>query len=179
MANLQAAFRAFAVQDISPSGLCRRLNQVICEDTAPSKFITMFAAVLDSAELAITYANAGHNPPLLVSPPLPVRRLDHGGPLLSAIRDAAYEEETVQLEPGTRLLLFTDGVSEAESPGGGEFGEERLVQLLFNSGANGAHALQARILDEVGAFCRHEFHDDATLVTVTVEDSSAPAAAAR
>ncbi len=103
-----------------------RLNKAICADTPDNRFITFFIAVLDPATGALTYVNAGHNPPLLVRAAGGVDQLDQGGPVLGILPIARYREVNVQVEPGDSIVFYSDGVTEAASPEGEEFGEDRL-----------------------------------------------------
>jgi sigma-B regulation protein RsbU (phosphoserine phosphatase) len=81
----------------------------------------------------LTYCNAGHNPPLIISPSdstQKMRRLECGGPIVGRFDSATFEEETVKLNPGDWLIVFSDGVSEAMSASGDEYGEGRIVTLV-------------------------------------------------
>jgi len=80
--------------------------------------------------------------------------------------DAAYEERQISMEPGDRLVLLTDGITEAENAGGMEFGEDRLTNLLVENRRLPAAELKRVLLDAVTSFAARGFHDDATLVIV-------------
>ena len=94
MANLQAAFRAFATEDRQPGALCQQLNRALCASIAPAKFVTFFYGLLDMPKLTFSYANAGHNPPLLLRGDA-VISLDGGGVVLGLFPDAEYAERTL------------------------------------------------------------------------------------
>lgn len=167
MANLQAAFRAFATPEATPAGVCSRLNEFLCGNVAPGKFITFFYAVLDPDERTLSYENAGHSPGLLVKTTGQAEVLRGGGAVLGMLPEWSYTDSTVKLDAGDRLLLFTDGIAEAATPAGEEFGEERLIQAARNEDGNAAH-LQHKIMEEVTRFCDGNFHDDATLLVAAV-----------
>jgi sigma-B regulation protein RsbU (phosphoserine phosphatase) len=167
MANLQAAVRAFATDGRGPAELCERINTVMCSNVASGKFITLFYCVLDSTKRKLTYSNAGHNPPILLSGE-DVFRLEEGGALLGVFPDWKYEQRSIDLQAGDRILLFTDGLTEAEDIGGKEFGEDRLVEVFRQVRELPAIEIQTRVLETVRSFCRGNFRDDATLLVITV-----------
>lgn len=184
MANVQASLRAFAADSVSPSVLCSRVNSVLSSTLTSGKFVTLFYGVLDAERATLTYTNAGHLPPVLLTPDGEVRRLDTGGALLGVFPKWKYEESMVQLGSGDRILLFTDGITEASLPGGEEFGEERLVRCAARCEGKSAAELTARLLDDVKHFCAFQLADDATLIvisaaapTLTAAVPAAPASA--
>lgn len=99
MSNLQAAVKLLAFQVADPQRVCEQVNQAICRNVTPGRFITFFYAVLDVAARKLTYCNAGHNPPILSRPGSEPIRLDKGGPLLGFFRDGKFEQEEVELLP--------------------------------------------------------------------------------
>jgi sigma-B regulation protein RsbU (phosphoserine phosphatase) len=105
-----------------------RVNLVLGRRTVESRFATMFFGRL-SSDGVLTYSNAGHNPPVLFNRS-DVRRLETGGLVLGAFGHVDYEEEAVQLHDGDVLVVFSDGVTEAMTADGVEFGEERLVSCV-------------------------------------------------
>ncbi len=135
MANVQASVRAFAAESTSPAQLCQRVNSVLCSSIGTGKFVTFFYGVLDAAEKTLQFSNAGHLPPILIRTRGQVQELDSGGAVLGVFPAWQYEDSRVRLEPGDRLLLFTDGITEAGLPGGEEFGEQRLIQGVRQSAA--------------------------------------------
>ncbi len=168
MANLQASFRALATADAPPSAVCAKLNAFLCSNLAPGKFITLFYGVLDAERRTLTYESAGHCPALLLKKPGHVEALRGEGAVLGVLPDWTYRDSVAPLSAGDRLLLYTDGVTEAENQAGEEFGEERLVQAAHL--ANGsAENTQRKIMEEVSHFCGANFADDATLMVVTLE----------
>ncbi len=169
MSNLQAAVRAFAAETATPAELCARVNRMISGHITAGRFITFFYAILDTRARRLAYANAGHNPPLLRGADGQVRPLDRGGTVLGLFRDSAYEQEVIGLRSGDRLLLFTDGLSEAANAAEEEFGEERLAAQLGAFGNAGAEEIKDGLLRAVSDFCGGSFRDDATLIVIRVE----------
>jgi serine phosphatase RsbU (regulator of sigma subunit)/DNA-binding transcriptional regulator YhcF (GntR family) len=169
MANLQATVKAYATLDSSPQDVCGRVNRAICNSITPGKYITFFYAVLDAGARRLTYTNAGHNPPLLVRRDGSCLRLAAGGTVLGVFSGAAFESVAVDLRLGDRLLMFTDGITEATDPRGEEFGEERLIALLREEPAAAAAELQATTMQRVTQYCHGNFADDATVLAVVVD----------
>lgn len=169
MSNLQATVKAHTTLESSPDELCARVNRAICKSITTGKFITFFYAVLDSAGHRLTYTNAGHNPPLLVRRDGACLRLESGGAVLGVFAGGSYESATVDLRSGDRLLMFTDGITEAADSNGEELGEERLIALLRENPEAAAAELRDTIMQRVTQFCSEDFADDATLLTVVVD----------
>ena len=167
MSNLQAAVRTLAPDVQSPRRLAARVNRLVSANTSAQKFITLFYGVLDARRLI--YTNAGHNAPMLVRAAGDSRRLDSGGVVLGVFPDWSYEQAEVELAPGDRLLLFSDGVSEAENRAGAQFGEERLLDLLVRHRSLDATRLRKRIMAEVADFSGGRLQDDATLVVIAAD----------
>ena len=168
MANLQASFRALATADAPPSAVCAKLNAFLCSNLATGKFITLFYGVLDAERRTLTYESAGHCPALLLKKSGQGEALRGEGAVLGVLPDWTYRDSVASLAPGDKLLLYTDGVTEAESRASEEFGEARLVQAA-RLAAGSAENTQRNIMEAVSAFCGENFADDATLVVVTLE----------
>jgi sigma-B regulation protein RsbU (phosphoserine phosphatase) len=169
MSNLQAAFRGFASPSLAPENLCERLNALICRNIATDRFITFFYAQLDGAARRLRYTNAGHNAPIVFHRDGTHDRLLDGGGILGVFPIQEFSTGTYDLAAGDRVLLFTDGVTEAHVPEGEEFGEARLLELLEQNCEASAAGLQKIILEAAGEFCRGHWHDDATLIVIAVE----------
>jgi serine phosphatase RsbU (regulator of sigma subunit) len=178
MSNLQAAVKSVAADTVEPKKLCETVNRVICGNVVEGRFITFFFCMLDAPSRRLVYTNAGHNPPLLVRGDGDLIRLEAGGPVLGVVPNTAFEQGELDLSAGDRLLLFTDGVSEAADAEQEEFGEDRLTTLLRSSSAESAEALQARVMREVTQFCANRFQDDATIVVLVVGARATSAAGA-
>jgi serine phosphatase RsbU (regulator of sigma subunit) len=166
MANVQATVRAFASEHHPPSWLCSRVNTVLCNNIAPGKFVTLFYAVLDAEHNTMQYTNAGHLRPIHFNSSGIVKQLENSGALLGVFPEWKYEDSSVDLAPGDRLLLFTDGITEAARQDGEEFGEERLVAALQNMSAANPSTFQQRLLSDVKTFCNSQLQDDATLILI-------------
>jgi sigma-B regulation protein RsbU (phosphoserine phosphatase) len=167
MANLQASFRAFATADATPQVVCTKLNKFLCANIASGKFVTFFYAVLDAEERTLVYENAGHCPGLLIRENGAVESLRGGGAVLGALPDWVYQDYTAQLQAGDKLLLWTDGITEAENAQLEEFGEERLLEAACIE-VTTALDTQRAIMQRVTAFCSANFRDDATLLVLRV-----------
>ncbi len=167
MSNLQAAVRALAPDAVSTDSLTGRLNRILCANTAPNKFITLFYGVLEGRRL--TYTNAGHNPPILLRASGELVRLELGGALLGVFPDWVYQQGEVSLSPGDRLVLFSDGITEAENAQGDPFGEDRLLGILAANPALDATALRKRIVSAVADFSDGVPQDDATLLVIAIK----------
>lgn len=169
MSNLQAAVKAFASPTTSPAELCEKVNNVITSHVADGKFITFFYGLLDPKTGRFAYCCAGHNPPILARRDGSVSRLDKGGPVLGVFSDRHYEEAEIATAPGDRLLLFTDGVTEATNSVEEEFGDERLISLILGNRSLGAKQLTEKVLATVTRFGQGNLTDDATLLALSVE----------
>jgi sigma-B regulation protein RsbU (phosphoserine phosphatase) len=170
MSNLQAAVRGLASPALSPDGLCARLNSLVCHNTGNDRFITFFYAQLDGPARLLRYTNAGHNAPIVLHSDGSHQRLQEGGGVLGVFPNQRFAAGAVQLAPGDRVILFTDGVTEASDPAGEEFGEARLLCLLQEYGLSSASTLQEKILAAAEAFSSGHWHDDATLLVVAVSE---------
>ena len=176
MSNLQAIVRAFAPTGLAPQELCARANQLIAANVAPGKYITFFYAVVDTAKMRIDYCNAGHNPPLLRhrenSPEAlsgnAIEMLTEGGPVLGILPAAPYACGTAELRPQDCLVLYTDGITEAANAPEEEFGEQRLM-ALFGQHDGSAEKCREQIIAAVSQFSNGIFHDDVTLLVMTVD----------
>lgn len=166
MANVQAAVRAFAAGDVPPSRVCTQLNSVLCTNTAPDKFATLFYGVLDAKARTLQYTNAGHPRPVLIRENGQTAHLENGGALLGVFPKWKYEDSVVQLERGDLLLLFTDGITEATALNGEEFGEERLITATQTAQQCPLQGLQLDVLGHVKEFCNSQMNDDATLLMI-------------
>lgn len=169
MSNLQAAVKALASESVTPKELCDQVNRLISKNIARGKFITFFYALVDVEARRLIYSNAGHNPPIVLRRDGALLRLDKGGALLGVFPEWSYQEAEVKLTSGDQVVLFTDGVSEAQDSKGEEFGEERLIELLRDARGLAATELLREVIETVARFCSGNFHDDATLIAMMVQ----------
>lgn len=170
MSNLQAAVRAFAPDTARPHSLCAAVNRLLCRHMVSGRFVTFCYVRLDGPARTIAYAVAGHNPPIVLRANGEVLRLSTGGTVLGVFPETAYEEESLTLGPGDRLVLFTDGITEARNPQGDEYDDEGLIGSLRRHRSLPAAALQRRLFDDVLAFADGQLQDDATLIVLAVDD---------
>ena len=158
-------FSAEAPYHASAAQLITRTNRGLCRRAIASRFVTTFYGIVD-ANGSLTYTNAGHNAPLLVSAGS-IRRLDTGGTVLGLFAEAAFDEETVALSPGDFILAFSDGVTEAMNAAGEEFSDDRLLACVERHRGEGPQAALDAVLAEVRAFCGDATQsDDMTVVLV-------------
>lgn len=167
MANLQALVRAFAPGSAGPGALCRKVNEALCGSVLPGKFVTLFYGVIDSETLALRFENAGHCPPIVLRGDS-MTFLTEGATVLGLFPHAEYEERSFPLQSGDCLLLTTDGVTEAANEDDEEFGAERVAASALAARSLGANGVRTRILEDVSQFCNGNFHDDASLIVVTL-----------
>ena len=168
MASVQATVRAFTSELVSPAGLCSRVNSALCGNIASDKFVTFFYAVLDADARTLQYCNAGHPYPILASSGS-IRQLDQSDAVLGVFPDWKYEDCTIELKPGDRLFLFTDGITEAAQADGHEFGLENIAACAQAQRRSSASALTKMLLAQVTDFCQARFQDDATLVVIAAD----------
>jgi sigma-B regulation protein RsbU (phosphoserine phosphatase) len=168
MANVQAAVRAYASSAENAAQLCAKVNRLLCENLATGKFVTFLYGVLDNETRTFDYCNAGNVYPILVSQGT-ARSMEAGGAALGVFPEWKYENATTALKPGDRLLLVTDGITEAEGPDEEEFGEERLALAALAGSKRTAAEMSRLLLEEVSTFCGSRFHDDATLLVIAAK----------
>jgi phosphoserine phosphatase RsbU/P len=113
----------------SPAQMLWLLNRHLFHSTPPEKYATLFLGFYDDQKHRLTYSNAGHLPPIVLSADGSVRRLEAGGTVVGLFPDRDYEEETVELYTGDIFIAFSDGLTEPENEFG-EFGEERLLETI-------------------------------------------------
>jgi len=115
--------------EASPATLLTLLNHQLYESTPEAKYATLFLGTYDGATRRLTYTNSGHLPPILISEDGSSQLLSCGGTVVGLFDNVSFPEATVQLRPGDVLVAYTDGVTEPENDYG-EFGEERLIELV-------------------------------------------------
>jgi sigma-B regulation protein RsbU (phosphoserine phosphatase) len=168
MSNLQAAVRAFAHESAAPGSVCTSVNRLLCRNMASGRFVTFCYVRLDTSTGKLAYANAGHNPPLLVRGNGSVDTLAPSGTVLGVFADSAYEQGEFAIAPGDRLILYTDGITEGRNPAGEEFGEERLSETASRHRALPAEEMLAAMLREIETFNAGVYEDDATLIVAAL-----------
>lgn len=173
MALTRTLMRAAVLQTDSPAEVLRHVNDLLYPDCEQGMFVTAVYGVLDLKTGRFTYANAGHNPPLYVISPASlagdgvIGRLTRTGIALGVLEHAAMSERSLDLLPGQTLLLYTDGVTEAFSPAGEIYDEQRLTQVVSASVSASAEALLDEIDTSVCAFIADApVSDDITMLAV-------------
>lgn len=167
MSGLRAALRARIETVYSIRRVVADINRFLVESTGAERFVTAFYGVLHLPTGRLTFVNAGHNPPVLISGAGEVKSLAYGGPVLGVIPNAVYEQGYVDLDPGSLLVMVTDGILEAGGEAGEEYGEQRLVELVQSKRRESADQLVHRIDQEAVAYHadRGEL-DDRTVIVV-------------
>lgn len=168
MANLQAAVHAFADGGVESHLLCQKVNQIVCHNIAADRFITFFYGILNLVSHRLQYTNAGHNAPILLHRDGSYERLATSGLVLGVDPQADYQVGELDLAFGDRLVLFTDGITEAVDAKGDEFGEQRLVSLLTERRWLSANSLQDAVIDSVRRFCGGRLKDDSTVLVAAL-----------
>ncbi len=169
MASLQACLRSQAImatQDLAR--LMTTMNRLIFETSPSNRYATFFYGQYHPPTREFSYVNAGHNAPMVFRNG-DVIRLETGGPVVGLFGAAAYEQGSVQLEPGDTLVGFTDGISEAMNEADDEFGEERMIATVGQCAGLCPMKVIERLMVDADAFSgTAPQHDDMTLVVVRV-----------
>jgi len=169
MASLRATLEETAAAEMPPVEACRHVATQMSARLGPARFVSLVYAVLDPATGRLVYVNAGHPPPVLLARDGSSRRLAGGGPVIGLGRDVDFQEETLALSPGDRLVLFTDGVAEATGETGDEFGDGPLLGHLRQSRPRPAAEAAADLLEAATEFGGGALADDATTLVVDVD----------
>ncbi|TIH12876.1 response regulator [Marinifilum sp. JC120] len=148
---------------IPPSDLLRQLDADFPIERM-NKHFTMFYGVVSKSEQTLTYSSAGHLPPLLLRKDGSIEHLEKGGSVIGVGAGIPFEQETVSFSPGDRLISYTDGISEYESPSREQFGSPRLESCVLDHNREGSKPLLDCIYNEMLAFGdNHPLQDDVTL----------------
>jgi serine phosphatase RsbU (regulator of sigma subunit) len=167
MALLQGSLRTLSTAGLRGAELVAKLNAHLCANIPPNRLITLFYGELDADGGALRYVNAGHNPPFLVRGDGAVERLAPTAVALGVMADAEFQAYETTLDPGDRLLLYTDGVTEAADAEDVEYGEERLRAFLDARRDIGEPELLEALTAEVLRHCGPvRPRDDMTLLAV-------------
>ena len=164
MSSLHAAVHAQADSHESLVETISAVNRYLANNIPANRFVTLFYAELDPKSGALAFLNAGHNPPVLMRRDGSHERLTEGGIVLGAFPNQTFQNGSVKIQSGDRLVLFTDGVTEAANSEDEEFGDARLIAVLAENRAGSAQHLQTQILANAAQFCANRWQDDATLL---------------
>jgi serine phosphatase RsbU (regulator of sigma subunit) len=152
----------------SPAKVLERVNELLFMDSQNGMFVTAIFAILDPEKGVLTYANAGHNLPLvLYQSSNQLETLEKGGIALGVIKNATYQEKKIQIQPGDELLFYTDGVTDAFSTEGESFSEARLRSALQSAEGTSSNQVLEEIDQAIDAFRKGEPpSDDMTMVLI-------------
>ncbi len=166
--RLKHTIQICAAAGYPPGLLVRLLNEQLhrtAEDIP--RTVTLFYGELDLGQGTLRFVSAGHEPPVVWRPGSgPASLLGSGGIILGATPDASYDEVEVRLEPGAWLALYTDGITEARSPTGELFGQERLLEILAGPGTDTARSMAQQVDQAVQGFSQGELNDDLSFLVL-------------
>ena len=153
MMSSRTVLKSAATSTMDPSAVLRDANDLLVEDNDTMMFVTLLYAVYNPATGELTYANGGHNPPLLVhsdgsSSYLPSTK----GIALGVLPDAEFQRNTVHCAKGDTIVFYTDGVTDALNEAGEEFGTERLQQIFADAPPQDCQSATQKLIDTVEAF---------------------------
>jgi sigma-B regulation protein RsbU (phosphoserine phosphatase) len=167
MSSLHAAIHAQATSNHSIVETITEVNRYLAENTPANRFVTLFYAELDPQTGALSFLNAGHNPPIIVHAAGTMENLASGGLPLGIMPEAFYREGHTQLQPGDVLVAYSDGVSEAVNPAGEEFGAQRLYEVIARNLDASAAGIRDRIEAALSKWAQGTpAADDITMVIV-------------
>ena len=154
MALCRTLLRSVAISRVDPGLTLKRMNDIIFADTQTDLFVSVFYAVWEPRRSHLTYANGGHNPPILFTRGMHPRSLAEHGMVLGVSKGQNYQSHTVTLPRDSALILYTDGLTEATARDGMLFGTHRLIKLVQDldnwSADHLAHQIQNQVMQFVG-----------------------------
>ena len=168
MAVSRTLIRATGIRGVKPSECITYINSLLAEESASNMFVTVFYGIYNIKTGDVTYTNAGHNPPFVAKADGSVVKLPLSKNIIAGfLKGYQFTEETLQLQHGDTLLLYTDGVTEAVDPDYEEYGEERLEALLKNTSQTDCQQLIDAVKADVKVFANGaEQSDDITLLAI-------------
>lgn len=172
MARLTSDFRLLAIREREPGKLVEQVNEVLCQENRRGMFATLLYMVLEPSDLSVTYANAGHLPPILWNARQDRYSIlrDVGGPPVGILPGGSYRSGSVRLAPGDCILLATDGLLEAKNTAGERLGWE-LLEEAVRGGGSGVDEVYGRVTEAMREFVQDcPPADDTTMVLIGVED---------
>ncbi|MGD0569926.1 MAG: PP2C family protein-serine/threonine phosphatase [Candidatus Sulfotelmatobacter sp.] len=173
MATFQASLKTLSTAQVALPELVANMNKYACSNSQGGlRFTTAFLAEYDAARRTFNYINAGHNNPILRRSNGAVERLDVGGLPLGILPEAKYESASVTLAPGDWLIIFTDGVVEAENARQEEYGEARLLSAIGANASTAPSEMLKRLMADLDLFVGNTpQHDDVTCLLIKAENS--------
>ena len=149
MAGFRMSLLAEIRNEFAIRAVMRKVNSLLHESLERERFVTAFYGLLDYRNRVLIYSNGGHNPPILLRAGGAIEYLSDGGVALGVLPDSVYEDRPVQLESGDVIVMYTDGVSEAESPTGEHFGQLRIEQCVAKLAGHGSHEILEGLVQAV------------------------------
>jgi sigma-B regulation protein RsbU (phosphoserine phosphatase) len=172
MALCRTLLRSVAINRVDPGSTLTRLNELIFADTQAELLVSIIYAVWEPEIAQLSFANAGHNPPLLFKPFHPAEVLSEHGIIIGAKLDASYTTQTMELRSGELMVFYTDGVTEAMDASGDMFGVHRLENLVLGQRHWTGQGIVDQIAKRVADFCgTFELPDDLTTVVLYRPDT--------
>lgn len=148
MANTHAAIRGQTLSPKNASECINNANALMFQSTGTGKFVTLFFGILDAENHTLSFCNAGHDEPLLVSGD-EITRLKTGGVVLGFVPQYPFAEESIDFPKGSRLIIYSDGITEAMNQDNAEFGETRLQKIIMGNAQLSPRALIQKIIESV------------------------------
>ncbi len=146
------------------------LNNLIAETTDSNHFVTSFTCRLDRENMKLSYVNAGHNAPFILREE-EVIKLEKGSLVVGLFPGVSYEEEEIELQPCDLLVLYTDGIVEAESPAGIQYSLDRLLDFITFHREYSAEKIKVKFIAELKGFIGKKcFKDDVTFILIKITD---------
>ncbi len=167
MANVQATLRSQAISCDDPCECLARSNALLLASTDLERYTTLFYGVLDTQAHSLDYCNAGHNHPFLFRKGAEPRRLKIGGTIVGCFGATDYKDDKIEIGPGDVLVVYSDGVTDAEDDDGAEFGEARLAGVAMSNLDDPAESLLLKLVEAARAHAGKAAPvDDMTVVVV-------------
>ena len=162
------AFRMACCMDLDAGEIVGRINQTLALRNEASMFATAFVGVLDFGTRDLEFVCAGQNPPVVIAPDGTARFLSlHRDPPMGVIAEKRFRVQRIRVEPGSRLLLYTDGVTEATRADYAQFGDDRLLKYAASCGGRGVREIADGLLGRVDEFVAGaEQSDDITIMAI-------------
>ncbi|MEN8223475.1 MAG: GAF domain-containing SpoIIE family protein phosphatase [Acidobacteriota bacterium] len=167
MSNLQASVRGQTLEKSNVKTCMEKINSMLFHNTPPEKFSTFFYGILDSKNHKITYSNAGHNYPFLINKKMEVIQLEEGDIVLGCMETFQFNENSINLDPGDLLLLYSDGITEAINENEDELGEEEMTKVVIENPGFSLEEMADQIFEKVKIHSGDNLqYDDMTLVLI-------------
>jgi len=165
MATLSGMFQECAIKKTNLKEAAENVNNSLVDMTTPDKYITFFFATLNFKENILYYVNAGHNAPFLIKADKSFERLEKGGTVLGFLKNSEYKSGQVKIMPGDLLVLFTDGITEAENRNNKMYGEKRFSRVLIENINLDTEQVKSAVYSDLKQFSKSEnFADDITII---------------